>query len=119
MWPGNASNENTIIKNNDFCAGNGAYGVWIYGEANSCLSTLIHGNTFRDGSGKAFAYAIKNMNATGGGVVGVTGNYFACNLKMLLSTADYTAGNYYGQAGSATEDSNFFVTENEAGLENA
>jgi parallel beta-helix repeat protein len=111
MWPGNASNENTIIKDNDFCAGNGGYGIWIYGEANACLSTLISGNTFRDGYGKVYAYAIKNMNATGGGVVGVVNNFFACDLKMLLSTGDYTSGNYYGWAGSATEDNNYFIVE--------
>lgn len=111
MWPGNASNENTIIKDNDFCAGNAGYGIWIYGVANACLSTLIRGNSFRDGYGKVYAYAIKNSNATGGGVVGVVDNYFACDVKMILSTGDYTSGNYYGWAGSASEDSNYFLVE--------
>jgi parallel beta-helix repeat protein len=116
MWPGNASCENTIIKDNDFCAGNAGYGIWIYGEANACLSTLIAGNTFRDGYGKVFAAAIKNMNATGGGVVGVCNNFFACDVKMILSTGDYTSGNYYGWAGSATEDNNYFVEELTGGV---
>lgn len=116
MWPGNASNENTIIKDNDFCAGNAGYGIWIYGEAGACASTLIHGNTFRDGSSKAYAFAIKNSNTTGGGVVAVTGNWFACANTLQLSTGDYTCGNYYGNAGSATEKSNVFVDE-ETGTE--
>lgn len=115
MWSGNASNENTLIKENDFAMGNAAYGVWIYGEANSCLTTLIAKNTFRDGYGKVATAAIKNMNATGGGVVGVCGNLFACSVPMILSTGDWVSGNHYGFAGSATANLNLFGMENAAG----
>jgi len=117
MWPGNASNENTIIKDNDFAMGDAAYGIWIYGDANSCLTTLIRSNSFRDGYGKVATAGIKNSNATGGGVVGVVGNYFACDNPMILSTGDWVSGNTYGFAGSATVASNSFISEAAAGAE--
>lgn len=113
MWSGNASNENTLITDNEFCAGNGGYGIRIYSDANSALSTLIARNTFRDGSGKAYAYAIYNACA---GVVAVTGNWFACANTVYLQSTDYVSGNYYGFAGSTTEKSNSFVDE-ETGTE--
>jgi hypothetical protein len=117
MWPGNASNENTLIKDNDFAMANAGYGIWIYGEANSNLTTGIMKNTFRDGYGKTATAGIKNANATGGGVCGVMGNYFACAVPMILSTGDFVSGNNYGFAGSAAAATNKYNQEKNAGAE--
>jgi hypothetical protein len=111
---GNANTENAVITNNYFAAANGDYGIRFYGEANIKTTIIGPNNVFADGVSAAFTAAI-NIPAGATGVTSVVGNYFPCDVKMVLTTADYTAGNYYGQAGSATEDSNYFVSELTAG----
>lgn len=117
MDAGNASNECSIIRRNTFTADNGGYGIDIYGEANSCIGCQINSNFFGDRVSHAFAMAIYNR-ASSSGVLSVSDNHFATSKWMVLTTADWVSGNTYGFAGSATEDNNYALTENEAGAEN-
>lgn len=114
MDAGNASNEACIIRRNQFIADNAAYGIDIYGEGNSSLGCQINNNVFGDRVSHAFTMAINNRAGSTGCTV-VAGNHFACNHPMVLTTADWVSGNTYGFAGSATEDSNYAITEAAAG----
>lgn len=116
MDAGNASNEFCVIRNNHFLADNAAYGVDIYGEANSAIGCFITENVFGDRVSHAFTMAVNNR-AGSTGVLDVAGNHFATNHPMVLTTADWVSGNTYGFAGSATEDSNFAISEAAAGAE--
>lgn len=116
MDAGNASNEFCVIRNNTFLADNGAYGVNLYGEANSALGCFINSNYFGDRVSHAFTMAINNP-AGSTGVLNVTDNRFAVNHPMVLTTADWVSGNTYGFSGNATEDNNFSITEAAAGAE--
>lgn len=109
---GNANCENALIYRNNFAAGASGYGVWIYNE-NNTKSLIIRENVFVDSVSAAFTYAVKNAGSTG--VIGLAGNWFCCDVKTYLQGSDFTAGNYYGQVGSTTEDSNYFVSELTAG----
>ena len=116
MDAGNASNEACIIRNNQFIADNGGYGVNIYGEANSSLGCQIDHNVFGDRVSHAFTMAIMNNTGSTGCTV-IAGNNFACAHCLDLTTADWVSGNSFGFAGSATEGSNLFITEAASGAE--
>lgn len=107
------SNQQVIIRDNEFYAGNASYGVYVYSISGGNVGTLIKGNSFRDGSSLAFTYAVC---CNGAGVSAIVGNWFACANTLYAQTTDWTSGNFYGNAGSATEKSNVFVDE-ETGTE--
>jgi len=120
MDAGNASNEHCIIRNNEIGADDSGtcYGVEIYGEGNSALDCLLRENSFRDRAAtNTFTFAVINNTGSTGGL-SLVRNSFACNHPMQLLTTDWVSGNSYGFAGSATEDNNMAITENEAGSEN-
>jgi len=116
LTPGNASNECTVIRRNTFLADNAGYGIYMYGGANSAIGCLIYENYFGDRTSHAFTYAIYNV-AGSTGVISVMNNFFACANTVKLLTTDFTSGNHYGWAGSATEASNYFITEDAAGAD--
>lgn len=114
MDAGNASNEFCVIRYNTFLADNAAYGVNVYGEANSAIGCFINSNWFGDRVSHSFTMAVNN-NTGSTGVLNVADNHFAVNHPMVLTTADWVSGNTYGFSGSATEDSNKAIQETAAG----
>lgn len=112
---GNANTENALIQKNVFAAENSGYGIRLYGEAN-IKTTVIKDNVFADGVGAAFTAGI-NIPAGATGVTSVVGNFMACAVGMVLTTADYVAGNTLGVAGSATHGSNFYLPSAAGGTE--
>ena len=110
MDAGNASNEVPIIRNNHFIAYDASYGIDIYGEGNSALGGQITGNVFGDRVSHAFTMAINNR-AGSTGVLSVANNAFPCANHMVLTTADWTSGNFKHTAGSGTTGSNYFIQE--------
>jgi hypothetical protein len=117
MDAGNASNEHTIIRRNEFGADDSGacYGVRTYQEGNSALDCLVSKNNFHDRAAtNTFTFGVLNTALSTGGMA-LTGNNFACNHPMQLLTTDWVSGNNYGWAGSATEDSNYAIRETTAG----
>lgn len=115
LTPGNASNECTVVRRNMFLADNGGYGIFIYGSSNASLGGMIHSNVFADRTSHTFTYAIKNNGSDG--VTNYTDNWFCCANTLVAAATDFCSGNHYGWAGSATEASNYFITEAAAGAE--
>lgn len=117
MDAGNASNEHSIIRRNEFGADDSgtSYGIRTYQEGNSALDCLISQNNFHDRAAtNTFTFGVLNTALSTGGMA-LTGNNFACNHPMQLLTSDWVSGNNYGWAGSATEDNNYAIHETTAG----
>lgn len=114
MSSGNASNECSIIRRNQFIADNASYGIHVYSDSNSGLGCQINDNVFGDRNSHAFTYAIY-VTAGMAGVLTIAGNRFCCANTIIATTADFLSGNTYGFAGNAAEDSNYFIGELTAG----
>ena len=93
------SNQNPVILNNRFLAGASGYGVDVKNIAGGNINTLIQENSFRDGKGRAFTYAVRS--ATTDGITSTIKNAFACANKISMTAADFCSGDTFVSAGNA------------------
>jgi hypothetical protein len=101
------SNQGVTVRNNDFLAGNSAYGVTVINIAGGNVNTAIEDNNFRDGKSLAFTAAVNSL--TTDGVTAIMGNRFGTVLSIIAQATDRVSGNHFVVNGNATPASNSYV----------
>jgi hypothetical protein len=108
------SNQGVTVRENDFLAGNSAYGVTVINIAGGNVNTLIKRNTFRDGKSLAFTAAVNAL--TTDGVTSIIGNDFATVLSIIAQATDRVSGNTFVANGNATPASNSYLAHIAGGV---
>ncbi|MCR4305474.1 MAG: hypothetical protein NUV73_00130 [Candidatus Daviesbacteria bacterium] len=108
------SNQGVTVRDNEFLAGNSAYGVTVINIAGGNINTLIARNTFRDGKSLAFTAAVNAL--TTDGVTSIIRNDFATVLSIIAQATDRVSGNTFVANGNATPASNSYLAHIAGGV---